>query len=110
MIRARSHCQEDWVEIYNVHPGGREVLLGRYCGDATPGPVESEPGSVGLKASAPPGRERSASVTDRFFVCFFSQVIFHTDEEGVFNGFKARYLFDENSAINRGKRLFLSNF
>ena len=45
----RSYCQEDWVEIYNVFPAGREILLGRYCGDAFPGPVESEPGTIGLK-------------------------------------------------------------
>lgn len=44
-----SYCQEDWVEIYNVFYGGREVLLGRYCGDSFPGPVESDPGSIGLK-------------------------------------------------------------
>ncbi|XP_046653387.1 bone morphogenetic protein 1-like isoform X1 [Daphnia pulicaria] len=72
-----SYCQEDWVEIYNVFYGGREVLLGRYCGDSFPGPVESDPGSIGLK------------------------VILHTDEEGVFNGFKGRYTFDENDSINR---------
>lgn len=27
----------------------------------------------------------------------------HTDEEGVFNGFKARYMFEENSLINKGE-------
>ena len=46
-----SYCQEDWVEIYNVFYGGREVLLGRYCGDSFPGPVESDPGSIGLKVT-----------------------------------------------------------
>jgi len=45
----RNHCREDWVEIYNVFPRGREVLLGRYCGDSTPGPVESDAGTIGLK-------------------------------------------------------------
>ena len=44
-----SYCQEDWVEIYNVFYGGREILLGRYCGDSFPGPVESDPGTIGLK-------------------------------------------------------------
>lgn len=44
-----SYCQEDWVEIYNVFYGGKEVLLGRYCGDSFPGPVESDPGTIGLK-------------------------------------------------------------
>ncbi|XP_032784662.2 LOW QUALITY PROTEIN: cubilin [Daphnia magna] len=72
-----SYCQEDWVEIYNVFYGGKEVLLGRYCGDSFPGPVESDPGTIGLK------------------------VVLHTDEEGVFNGFKGRYTFDENISINR---------
>ena len=55
----RSYCQEDWVEIYNVFPAGREILLGRYCGDAFPGPVESEPGTIGLK------------VFDHFFFLLF---------------------------------------
>lgn len=32
-----------------------------------------------------------------------NQVILRTDEEGVFNGFKARYMFDENNSINRGE-------
>lgn len=30
------------------------------------------------------------------------KVVLRTDEEGVFNGFKARYTFDESSSINRG--------
>lgn len=69
------HCQEDWVEIYNVFPRGREVLLGRYCGDSVPGPVESSPGTIGLK------------------------VILRTDEEGVYNGFKARYIFSKKGSV-----------
>ena len=43
------NCQEDWVEIYNVFPGNKEYLLGRYCGNSAPGPVESIKGAIGLK-------------------------------------------------------------
>jgi hypothetical protein len=31
------------------------------------------------------------------------KVVLHTDEEGVFNGFKGKYTFDENVSINRGE-------
>lgn len=39
----------------------------------------------------------------------YLKVILHTDEEGVFNGFKGRYTFDENDSINRGESLLDSN-
>jgi len=56
---------------YNVFPGNKEYLLGRYCGNSAPGPVESLTGAVGLK------------------------VVLRTDEEGVYNGFQARYFFQK---------------
>ena len=37
------------MEIYNVFPGNKEYLLGRYCGNSAPGPVESIKGAIGLK-------------------------------------------------------------
>lgn len=95
-----SHCQEDWVEIFNIYPGGKEVLLGRYCGESTPGPVESDPGTTGLKVFLSFLSYLSIRI---LLVIFFMKVVLRTDEEGVFNGFKARYTFDESSSINRGK-------
>jgi len=97
-----SHCQEDWVEIFNVYPGGKEVLLGRYCGESTPGPVESDPGTTGLKVSFFLYIFFFKKKNPFSYILFFMKVVLRTDEEGVFNGFKARYTFDESSSINRG--------
>ncbi|KAK7084520.1 Domain first found in C1r, C1s, uEGF, and bone morphogenetic protein [Halocaridina rubra] len=76
------HCQEDWVEIYNVYkPRGanmeRDRLNGRYCGDSAPGPTESEADAVGLR------------------------VVLKTDDENVQSGFLAEYKFiDKHHKIN----------
>ncbi|XP_064103778.1 cubilin-like isoform X5 [Macrobrachium nipponense] len=69
-----THCQEDWVEIYNVYkPQGDNMerlrLNGRYCGFSAPGPTESEQDAVGLR------------------------VMLRTDEENVKSGFLAEYKF-----------------
>ncbi|XP_071539486.1 cubilin-like isoform X3 [Panulirus ornatus] len=77
-----NHCQEDWVEIYNVYkPHGSEVeqgrLNGRYCGLAAPGPIESEREAIGLR------------------------VVLRTDHEHVFSGFEARYQFKKKDTLFR---------
>ncbi|XP_059483669.1 tolloid-like protein 1 isoform X3 [Neocloeon triangulifer] len=69
------YCQEDWLEIYNMYKDGTEKLVGRYCGVTAPGPVESNRGATGLK------------------------VLLHSDDEGVFSGFKARYMFEVAKSI-----------
>ncbi|XP_025831406.1 cubilin isoform X2 [Agrilus planipennis] len=63
-------CQEDWLEIYNIYHNSSEKLLGRYCGQTAPGPVESYRGALGLK------------------------VVLHSDAENVYSGFRARYVFE----------------
>ncbi|XP_076544897.1 cubilin isoform X2 [Osmia lignaria lignaria] len=63
-------CQDDWLEIYNMYRDDTEKLIGRYCGNTSPGPVESNLGALGLK------------------------VILHSDSELVYSGFKARYTFE----------------
>ncbi|XP_063244265.1 cubilin [Bacillus rossius redtenbacheri] len=68
-------CQEDWLEIYNVYRDGTEKLIGRYCGQTAPGPVKSNRPAFGLK------------------------VILHSDQEGVFSGFKARYTFEDAKSV-----------
>lgn len=62
-------CEEDWLEIYEILPSGREQKLGRYCGRTTPGPVVSDPGIYSMK------------------------VLLSTDNEGVASGFSATYTF-----------------
>ncbi|CAB3384550.1 Hypothetical predicted protein [Cloeon dipterum] len=69
------YCQEDWLEIYNMYKDGTEKLVGRYCGVTAPGPVESNRGATGLK------------------------VLLHSDDDGVFSGFKARYMFEVAKSI-----------
>lgn len=68
-------CQEDWVEIHNIYRDGMETMIGRYCHMTAPGPIESNRGAMGLK------------------------VILHSDSEGVFSGFKARYSFEDAKSI-----------
>ncbi|XP_018580100.1 tolloid-like protein 1 [Anoplophora glabripennis] len=68
-------CQEDWVEIHNIYRDGTETMIGRYCHMTAPGPIESNRGAMGLK------------------------VILHSDSEGVFSGFKARYSFEDAKSI-----------
>ncbi|XP_024085153.1 cubilin isoform X2 [Cimex lectularius] len=70
-----SICFEDWLEMYNLYRDGTEKLIGRYCGMTAPGPLDSNRGAIGLK------------------------VILHTDKEGVYSGFKARYSFDVAKSI-----------
>ncbi|KAK3861107.1 hypothetical protein Pcinc_032888, partial [Petrolisthes cinctipes] len=74
-----NHCQEDWVEIYNLYRTegsmvDRTRLNGRYCGQAAPGPIESEMEAVGLK------------------------VILRTDNEHVHSGFEATYKFKKKDS------------
>lgn len=63
------------MEIYNVYRDGTEKLVGRYCNTSAPGPIESNRGALGLK------------------------IILHTDSEGVYSGFKARYNFETAKSI-----------
>ncbi|XP_069946487.1 cubilin isoform X4 [Cherax quadricarinatus] len=77
-----NHCQEDWVEIYNVYRPvesdvERERLNGRYCGLAAPGPIESELEAVGLR------------------------VVLRTDHEHVYSGFEAIYQFKKKEMLFR---------
>lgn len=61
---------EDWVEAWwNTREGSR-VPLGRWCGLATPGPLQSPRGTLGLR------------------------IALHTDSDHVASGFKARYVFE----------------
>ncbi|XP_055936422.1 cubilin-like isoform X1 [Argiope bruennichi] len=62
-------CQEDWLEIYEVWPSGRERKLGRYCGRTAPGPIMSALGVDTVK------------------------VLLHTDDKNVASGFTATYEF-----------------
>lgn len=56
--------------MYVVYRDNNDRLLGRYCGQTAPGPVESPRGAVGLR------------------------ITLHTDQESVASGFKARYFFE----------------
>lgn len=76
----RNHCQEDWVEIYNIYkPQGsdseRERLNGRYCKTLAPGPIESEPEAIGLR------------------------VVLRTNDVNVSSGFKANYEFKKKEVV-----------
>lgn len=75
-------CQDDWLEIYNMYRDNTEKLIGRYCGNTAPGPVESTLGALGLR------------------------VILHSDSELVYSGFKARYTFEVAKPIFGGNRVF----
>ncbi|CAH1099815.1 unnamed protein product [Psylliodes chrysocephalus] len=68
-------CQEDWIEIFNVYRDGSETKIGRYCHMSAPGPIESPRGASGLK------------------------LVLHSDSEGVYSGFKARYSFETSKSI-----------
>lgn len=52
--------------------------MGRYCGLTAPGPIESTRGASGIK------------------------VFFHTDQQAVYSGFKARYTFETAKSIFGG--------
>jgi len=71
--------------MYNTYKDGTEKLVGRYCGMTAPGPIESNRGATGVK------------------------IILHSDQEGVFSGFKARYTFESVKSIFGGN-YFLSQF
>lgn len=75
-------CQDDWLEIYNMYRDNTEKLIGRYCGNTAPGPVESNLGALGLR------------------------VILHSDSELVYSGFKARYTFEVAKPIFGGSHDF----
>jgi hypothetical protein len=62
-------CTEDWIEVYQVFPSGREYKFGRYCSATAPGPIVSDIGVNVMK------------------------VILSTDESGVASGFSAGYQF-----------------
>jgi hypothetical protein len=64
--------------MYNTYKDGTEKLVGRYCGMTAPGPIESNRGATGVK------------------------IILHSDQEGVFSGFKARYTFESVKSIFGG--------
>lgn len=66
-------CSEDWVEAWWVGREGSRVPLGRWCGLATPGPLHSPRGALGL------------------------MLALHTDTDAVASGFKARYIFEVHS-------------
>ncbi|XP_074039057.1 cubilin isoform X2 [Leptinotarsa decemlineata] len=68
-------CQEDWIEIFNVYRDGTETKIGRYCHMSAPGPIESNRGATGLK------------------------LVLHSDSDGVYSGFKARYSFELAKSI-----------
>jgi hypothetical protein len=79
----RSSCEEDWVEIWNVMAHQEDRLVGRYCSSTAPGPVESREQAVALK------------------------VLLHTDDEGVYSGFKARYMFFTPENVYGGKNTII---
>jgi hypothetical protein len=68
--------------MYNMYKDGTEKLVGRYCGMTAPGPIESNRGASGVK------------------------IILHSDQEGVFSGFKARYTFESVKSIFGGNYSF----
>ncbi|CAG4970135.1 unnamed protein product [Parnassius apollo] len=68
-------CSEDWVEAWWTGREGSRVPLGRWCGLATPGPLQSPRGALGLLLAL------------------------HTDSEAVASGFKARYIFEPAKSI-----------
>jgi hypothetical protein len=71
--------------MYNTYKDGTEKLVGRYCGVTAPGPIESNRGATGVK------------------------IILHSDQEGVYSGFKAHYAFESVKSIFGGN-YFLSQF
>lgn len=75
-------CQDDWVEVYNVFKDNVENLMGRYCGMSAPGPIESDLGAIGVK------------------------IILHSDNEAVYSGFKARYVFEKSKNLTGGKQSY----
>lgn len=64
--------------MYNMYRDGTEKLIGRYCGMTAPGPLDSTRGAVGIK------------------------ILLHSDQEGVYSGFKARYSFEVAKSIYGG--------
>uniref|UniRef100_T1IVJ3 CUB domain-containing protein n=1 Tax=Strigamia maritima TaxID=126957 RepID=T1IVJ3_STRMM len=74
-VQYGNSCQNDWIEIDNILSDGRPMVIGRYCGTKTPGPIVTNFGSQILRVS------------------------FHTDETNVGNGFRARYIFQSEESI-----------
>ncbi|XP_072949921.1 cubilin-like isoform X3 [Epargyreus clarus] len=68
-------CSEDWVEAWWTGRDSSRVPLGRWCGAATPGPLQSPRGALGLL------------------------IALHTDYDNVASGFKARYIFEPAKSI-----------
>lgn len=68
-----------------MYRDGTEKLIGRYCAMTAPGPLDSNRGATGLK------------------------LLLHTNAEGVYSGFKARYSFEVAKSIFGGKFTSLKN-
>ncbi|XP_031631169.1 uncharacterized protein LOC116345699 isoform X2 [Contarinia nasturtii] len=68
-------CIEDWLEIYVLFRDGQERFIGRYCGNTSPGPMESPRGATGIR------------------------LLLHTDAENVSSGFKGRYVFEVAKSV-----------
>jgi len=62
-------CTEDWIEVYEIFPSGREYKFGRFCAATAPGPIVSDVGVNLMK------------------------VILSTDASGVASGFSGSYQF-----------------
>lgn len=62
-------CSEDWIEVYQIYPSGREYKFGRFCASTAPGPIVTDVGVSSMK------------------------VLLNTDEVGAASGFSASYHF-----------------
>lgn len=72
-------CSEDWIEIYEIYPSGRNQKIGRYCASSAPGPFLS---ALGVNVV---------------------RIILNTDETGHASGFRAKYAFLPNKSSTGGK-------
>ena len=68
-IGYNEHCTEDWLEVYQVYPSGREYKFGRFCASTAPGPIISDVGVHSMK------------------------ILLNTDDVGAASGFSASYHF-----------------
>ncbi|XP_015783415.1 cubilin isoform X2 [Tetranychus urticae] len=68
-------CQEDWIEMYEIHPSGREQKIGRYCVYSAPGPYVTPIGINQLK------------------------IVMKTDGADTSSGFLANYHFISRTSI-----------
>lgn len=63
------------MEIYVLFRDNQERFIGRYCGNTSPGPMESPRGATGIR------------------------LLLHTDAENVSSGFKGRYVFEVAKSV-----------